>query len=150
MISERPASGPRRRPLHGEGDLRWELGLFPPLLEPYCAVAGDGRPTGYGRQAAASVVELVIDSLAAMAAEFPSGTGRNPKPTAPSERQLMMRKQLADLAGSEYPRIREAAVPLTTLERPQVYVKLGIDILVRGIESSAPEKRCLMTESGSD
>jgi AcrR family transcriptional regulator len=98
------------------------------------------RAAGYGRQAAASVVDFAIDSLAAMAAQFPSAAGRNPKPRAPSEGQLMMRKQLADL-GSAYPRIREAAVPLTTSERPQVYVKLGIDILVRGIESSAPKKR---------
>jgi Tetracyclin repressor-like, C-terminal domain len=98
------------------------------------------RAAGYGRQAAASVVDFAIDSLAAAAAEFPSATGRNLKPGAPSEGQLMMRKQLADL-GPEYPRIREAAVPLTTSERPQVYVKLGIDILVRGIESATPKRR---------
>lgn len=98
------------------------------------------RAAGYGRQAAASVVDFAIDSLAAMVARFPSATARKPHPRAASEGQLMMRKQLADL-GSEYPRIREAAVPLTTSERPQVYMKLGIDILVRGIESSAPRKR---------
>jgi hypothetical protein len=88
-----------------------------------------------------NVVDFAIDSLAAMAAEVPSASERKPKPRSPSEGQLMMRKQLAHLADSEYPRIREAAVPLTTSERPHVYVKLGIDILVRGIESSAPEKR---------
>jgi AcrR family transcriptional regulator len=99
------------------------------------------RAAGYDPDAAASVVDFVIDSLAAMASVFPSATGRDPKPHAPSEGQLRMRKQLADLASSEYPRIREAAVPLTTPERPQVYMKLGIDILVRGIESSAPKAR---------
>jgi TetR/AcrR family transcriptional regulator, tetracycline repressor protein len=98
------------------------------------------RAAGFSRQAAATVVDFAIDSLAAVAAEFPPATARNPKPRAPSERQLTMRRQLADL-GSEYPRIREAAAPLTTSERPRVHVKLGIDILVRGIESSAPKKQ---------
>src|SRR5262245_11416160 len=96
------------------------------------------RVAGYGPQAAASVVDFAIDSLAATAAQFPGATALNGKPRAASERQLRMRKQLADLAGSEYPRIREAAAPLTTPKRPQVYVKLGIDLIVRGIESSAP------------
>jgi TetR/AcrR family tetracycline transcriptional repressor len=99
------------------------------------------RVAGYGPQAAASVVDFVIDSLAAMAAQFPSATGRNAEPRAASDGQLRMRKHLADLAASEYPRIREAAAPLTTPERPEVYVKLGIDILVRGIELSAPKER---------
>jgi hypothetical protein len=96
---------------------------------------------GYAPQAAASVVDFVIDSLAAMAAQFPSATGRNAEPRAASDEQLRMRKQLADLAGSEYPRIREAAVPLTTSDAPDVQVKLGIDILVGGIESAARKRR---------
>jgi AcrR family transcriptional regulator len=99
------------------------------------------RAAGYGRQAAVSVVDFAIDSLAAMAAEFPSASERTPKSRSPSEGQLGMRRQLRDLAGSEYPRIREAAVPLTTSKAPDAYMKLGIDILVRGIECTAPRKR---------
>src|SRR5262245_16085492 len=38
------------------------------------------RVAGYGPQAAATVVDLVIDSLATMAARFPPATGRPAKP----------------------------------------------------------------------
>jgi hypothetical protein len=47
-----------------------------------------------------------------------------------------MREQLDDLAGSEFPRIREGAVPLTTSEASDRYGELGIDILVGSIESA--------------
>jgi TetR/AcrR family tetracycline transcriptional repressor len=113
----------------------------PNFLRALEVLLGTVRMAGYAPQAAASVVDFVIDSLAAMAAQFPSATGRNAEPRAASDEQLRMRKQLADLAGSEYPRIREAAVPLTTSDAPDVQVKLGIDILVGGIESAARKRR---------
>jgi AcrR family transcriptional regulator len=99
------------------------------------------RAAGYDPQAAACIVDIAIDSLAAMAAEFPSRSGRMRERRSPSERQLLMRNQLRDLSVSEYPRIREAAVPLTTSEPARLHVKLGIDVLVGGIESSAPTRR---------
>src|SRR5262249_29866052 len=99
------------------------------------------RAAGYGPRAAASGVGFVVGSLAAMAAQFPRATRRKAKPTSPPQGPLTRGKELVDLPGSEYPRIREAAAPLTRPERPQVYVKLGIGILVRGIESAAPKKR---------
>jgi AcrR family transcriptional regulator len=99
------------------------------------------RVAGYGPQAAASVVDLAMDSLAAMAAAFPVAEIRQPKPRSPSEEQLRLREQLDDLAGSKYPRIREAAMPLTTSDAPDAYVELGIDILVGGIESALHKRR---------
>jgi len=99
------------------------------------------RAAGYGPKASAYVVDFAIDSVAAMAIEFAGAPTLETNPPPASEQQLEMRKQLLDLAGAEYPRIREAAVPLTTSEAPAAYVKLGIDILVGGIESAAPRKR---------
>jgi TetR/AcrR family tetracycline transcriptional repressor len=94
------------------------------------------RTAGYGRQAAVYVVDFAIDSLATIAAEPTSP----PKQETASEAQLEMRKQLLALAGSEYPRIRDAAVPLTA-PAPAIHIKLAIDILVGGIESAAPKGR---------
>ena len=54
---------------------------------------------------------------------------------------LAMREQLLALAGSDYPRIREAAIPLTAPGTPRNFTKLAIDILVLGIESGAPKRR---------
>lgn len=96
------------------------------------------RAAGYDRQAAASVADLTIDSLAAMAAEFPAATIREPKPRSPSEAQLRMRQKLDDLDGSEYPRILEAVVPLTTPDAADGYLELGLDILIGGVDSAAP------------
>jgi TetR/AcrR family transcriptional regulator, tetracycline repressor protein len=94
------------------------------------------RTAGYKRQAAADVVDFAIDSVAAIAAGLKDGpTAKRP---APSRGQLEMRQQLLDLAGADYPRIREAAVPLTSAKAPGAYAKLGIEILVAGIESAAP------------
>ena len=94
------------------------------------------REAGYGRQAAVYVVDFAIDSLATMAAEL-----AGPKQESASEGQLEMRKQLLALPGPDYPRIRDAAVPLTAPEAPASYIKLAIDILVGGIESAAPKGR---------
>jgi AcrR family transcriptional regulator len=99
------------------------------------------RTAGYGRQAAVCVVDFAIDSLATMAAELAGPPTQQPNHETASEAQLKMRKELLALAGSDYPRIRDAAVPLTAPEDPAVYIKLGIDILVRGIESAAPKSR---------
>jgi TetR/AcrR family transcriptional regulator, tetracycline repressor protein len=96
------------------------------------------RAAGYDTQAAASVADLTIDSLAAMAAKFPAARIREPKPPSPSESQLRMRQQLDNLEGSEYPRIREAAVPLTTPDAADGYLELGLDILLGGVDSAAP------------
>jgi hypothetical protein len=52
-----------------------------------------------------------------------------------------MRRTLLALPEAEYPRIREAATPLTSHHRPTTYVELGIDILVKGIEAAAPARR---------
>jgi TetR/AcrR family tetracycline transcriptional repressor len=99
------------------------------------------RTAGYGPKASVRVVDFAIDSLAAMATEFAGAPTQGAKPRPSSEAQLEMRRQLLDLAGTEYPRIREAAVPLTTSEVPAVYVELGIEILIGGIESAVPKKR---------
>ena len=99
------------------------------------------RAAGYDPRAAASVADITIDGLAAMAAEFPAATIREPKPRSPSEGQLRMRQQLDDLEGSEFPRIREAAVPLTTPDAADRYLKLGLEILIGGIESAGAPKR---------
>jgi TetR/AcrR family transcriptional regulator, tetracycline repressor protein len=99
------------------------------------------RTAGYGAKASVYVVDFAIDSLAAMAAEFAGAPTQGAKPGPASETQLEMRRQLLELGGTEYLRIREAAVPLTTSEAQAAYVKLGIDILVGGIESAAPKKR---------
>jgi TetR/AcrR family transcriptional regulator, tetracycline repressor protein len=97
------------------------------------------RTAGYKRQAAADVVDFAIDSVAAIAAGLKGGpTAKRP---APSRGQLEMRQQILDLAGADYPRIHEAAVPLTSAKAPGAYAKLGIEILVRGIESAAPKSK---------
>jgi hypothetical protein len=49
-----------------------------------------------------------------------------------------MRQRLQDLSRADYPRIREAAKPLTSPGNPGAYVKNGIDILIDGIEAAAP------------
>jgi TetR/AcrR family tetracycline transcriptional repressor len=97
------------------------------------------RAAGYGPTAAVRVVEFAIDSLAALAAGV-AGVPKAEQRLA-SEGQLEMRRRLLELARADYPRIREAAVPLTTPEAPTAHVKLGIDILVRGIEAAAPARR---------
>ena len=99
------------------------------------------RTAGYGPKAAVYIVDFAVDSLAALANAFAGESSRGAKPRPASQTQLEMRRQLLDLAGTKYPRIREAAVPLTKSETPDAYVKLGIDILVRGIESAAPTRR---------
>jgi TetR/AcrR family transcriptional regulator, tetracycline repressor protein len=93
------------------------------------------RTAGYKRQAAADVVDFAIDSVAAIAAGLKGSLTAKPPP--PSSGQLQMRQQLRELAGADYPRIREAAAPLTSAKAPG-YAKLGIAILVGGIESAAP------------
>jgi AcrR family transcriptional regulator len=93
------------------------------------------RAAGYGRQAAVRVVEFAIESVAAIAA----GLADKQTEGAVSEGQLEMRQRLLDLAGDTYPRIREAAVPLTKPDAPATHAKLGIDILVQGIELAAPK-----------
>ena len=98
------------------------------------------QAAGYDPKTAARVVDLAIDTLAGMATEFPAAAIQQRKPRSPSEDQLRMRKALDELSGSEYPAIREATVALTTSESPDAYMKLGLDILVGGIESSAPRK----------
>jgi AcrR family transcriptional regulator len=95
------------------------------------------RAAGYGRTGAVRVVDFAIDSLAAVAAEFPATAD----PTPDSEGQLTMRKQLRELAGTDYPRIREAAVPLTTSASANAYVKLSLNVLVGGIEAAPPKHR---------
>jgi TetR/AcrR family transcriptional regulator, tetracycline repressor protein len=99
------------------------------------------RTAGYRPQASAYVVDFAIDSLAAIATEVAGERTHEAKRRPASEAQLEMRKRLRDLARTEYPRIREAAVPLTTPGAPDVYVRLGIEILIRGIEAAAPRKR---------
>jgi AcrR family transcriptional regulator len=96
------------------------------------------RTAGYGRQASVDVVDLAIGGLSAMGTEFAGVKSGSAKPP-PSEGQLEMRERLLELAG--YPRIREAAVPLTTPDNPAAFAERGIDILVRGIESAAPKRR---------
>jgi TetR/AcrR family tetracycline transcriptional repressor len=96
------------------------------------------RAAGYDPQAAANVADLLIDSLAAMAAEFPAAAIRETEQQSASDGQLRIRERLDDLAGSEYPRIREAAVPLTTPDAADAYVELGLNILVGGVESAKP------------
>lgn len=96
------------------------------------------RTAGYDPQAAATVADLAVDSLSAIAAEFPAATIRAPKPRSPTEGQLRIREQLDDLEGWQYPRIREAAVPLTTSNAADDYVELALDILVGGVDSAAP------------
>jgi TetR/AcrR family transcriptional regulator, tetracycline repressor protein len=97
------------------------------------------RTAGYDQQASVYVIDFAIDGLAAMANQLAGVRSMTTKPPPPSAGQLDMREQLLGLAG--YPRIREAAVPLTTSEAPALYTRLGIDILVAGIETSAPRKR---------
>jgi AcrR family transcriptional regulator len=97
------------------------------------------RIAGYDRQAAVYVVDFAIDGLAAMATQLAEVRTMSAKPPPPSAGQLDMREYLLDLA--DYPRIHEAAVPLTMSEAPAVYARLGIDILVGGIESSVPKER---------
>ena len=95
------------------------------------------REAGYERRAAVEVVDFAIDSLSAMATRLekvPDDAG------VASEDQLEMRQRLLDLSGEDYPRIREAAKPLTSPESPRSFVKNGIDILVNGIEAAAPTR----------
>jgi len=51
-----------------------------------------------------------------------------------------MRHHLLDLSRADYPRIREAATPLTSPGNPRSYVKNGIDILIGGIAAGAPAR----------
>lgn len=94
------------------------------------------RQAGYGPRAAVEVVDFAIDSVSAMAARL---AGAPKDPLAASEEQLEMRQRLRELPGADYPRIREAAKPLTSPESPTSYVKHGIDILIGGIEAAAPK-----------
>ena len=108
--------------------------------DPAATLLDTVRTAGYGRQAAVCVVDFAIDSLARMAAELPGPRTQQAKSQPPSEAQLEMRKLLA-LARFDYPRIRDAAVQLTAPEAAAIYAKLGLDILIGGIESSAAERR---------
>jgi AcrR family transcriptional regulator len=94
------------------------------------------RTAGYEQQAAASVLDIAVDTITALAA----GLKDVPLETPPqaSTGQLEMRRTLLDLPDTEYPRIREAAIPLSSPHTPAFYVELGIDILVKGIGAAAP------------
>jgi AcrR family transcriptional regulator len=97
------------------------------------------RIAGYGTQSAADVVDIAVDAVTALAAglkEMPPG-----KLPPASAGQLEMRRTLLALPDGEYPRIREAAAPLTSPHPPATSVDLGIDILVKGIEAAAPDHR---------
>jgi AcrR family transcriptional regulator len=94
------------------------------------------QTAGYRRKAAVYVVDFAIDSLASIAAALAKVSPE--EADNPSEGQLEMRERLLELPDELYPRIRNAAVPLTRTEVPAAYAKLGIEILVRGIEEAAP------------
>jgi hypothetical protein len=94
------------------------------------------RSAGYGRQAAASIVDIAVDAVAAMAFRLPAAPPEEP-PQATSG-QLEKRAELLELPVTDYPRIRDAALPLTSPKPPGTYGTLGIDILVKGIEAAAP------------
>jgi TetR/AcrR family transcriptional regulator, tetracycline repressor protein len=94
------------------------------------------RSAGYERQDAVSVVDIAVDAVAAMASRLPSAPSGEPAPASPG--QLGKRDELFALAGDDYPRIRDAAIPLTSPKPPDTYGTLGIEILVRGIEAAAP------------
>jgi TetR/AcrR family tetracycline transcriptional repressor len=111
----------------------------PKFLRPLEVLLDTVRTAGYGRQAAVYIVDFAIDNLSAMAAELAAVPANGPKPVL--ERQLEMRQKLSELSAAEYPRIREAAVALTTPGAPATHAKLGIEILVGGIEAAAPRRR---------
>jgi hypothetical protein len=94
------------------------------------------RSAGYERQDAVSVVDIAVDAVAAMASRLPSAPSGEPAPASPG--QLGKRDELFALAGDDYPRIRDAAIPLTSPKSPDTYGTLGVEILVRGIEAAAP------------
>lgn len=96
------------------------------------------RAAGYRPRAAVYVLDFAVDNLSAMAAELAVAEA-DPKDV--SEEQLEMRRQLLDLDAAAYPRIRAAAAALTTPGTPASHAKLGIEILVRGIEAAAPKRR---------
>jgi Tetracyclin repressor-like, C-terminal domain len=95
------------------------------------------RTAGYGPRATVDVVEFAIESVSAMAART-AEVAKNPQD--PSQDQLAMRQHLLDLSRADYPRIREAAKPLTSPGNPGSYVKNGIDVLIGGIEAAAPRR----------
>ena len=119
--------------------VRHRIVTAPDFLQALEVLLDTTRTAGYGRQAAADVVDIAVDFVAALAAGL-KDVPPNEDPAASAD-QLEMRRKLLDLPGSDYPRIRETAAALTSPRPPAAYVELGIDILVKGIEAAAPARR---------
>jgi hypothetical protein len=105
------------------------------------------RAAGYGKQAAGCVVDIAVDAIRALAVGLKDVPPE--KPLRETTGQLEMRRTLLALPEGEYPRIREAATPLTSHHRPTTYVELGIDILVKGIEAATPARKTMTTRRAS-
>ena len=69
-----------------------------------------------------------------------SEPGFEPGLEPPERAEMMRRKQveLASLPPDRYPRLVEAAVPMTSCESPELHFGFGVSLFIAGVRALAP------------
>jgi TetR/AcrR family transcriptional regulator, tetracycline repressor protein len=88
------------------------------------------REAGFSPEQATLVARLAIGTISNLVASPPGTVG--PHPTGTSDFLL------AQLPADRYPRLREAADPLSRATDPDTYDTFGLDLLMAGIVAMAP------------
>ncbi|MQA87873.1 MAG: TetR family transcriptional regulator [Streptosporangiales bacterium] len=98
------------------------------------------RRAGFTPEQATTVARHALSTAAALVGGEP-GYAPRLSPEELADRQHRFRGLLEKLPGDRYPRIIEAAVPLSTCDDPDGYYAFGLDLLLAGIEAMAPRAR---------
>jgi TetR/AcrR family transcriptional regulator, tetracycline repressor protein len=71
-----------------------------------------------------------------------SEPGFDPALSAPERAEVQRRKQveLASLSPDHYPRIVEAAVPMTSCDNAEFHYRFGVDLFIAGVRALAPSR----------
>jgi AcrR family transcriptional regulator len=94
------------------------------------------RRGGFSPAEATQVARHALSTLANMAGAEPGVVLREEAGTQAASRQRA-RQALAALPAERYPRLVEAAVPLSEGVEPETYFAFGLDLLLAGIETMA-------------
>ena len=98
------------------------------------------RQGGFGPADAAAIARSGLWTCLTLAMSEP---GHDPalSPDERAEEQRRSRVQLAMLPPEQYPRLVEAAVPMTACDDPDQHYRFGIDLFVGGVEALARRTR---------
>lgn len=98
------------------------------------------RRGGFSPAEATQIVRHALSTLTHLVSAVP-GAGPGEESAEPIEARRRTRAFLRSLPPDRYPRLVEAAGPLSECEDPEGYFRFGLDLLLAGIETMAERHR---------